>query len=748
MDQPSPPAHINYGEALQKSFLFYEAQRSGELPPDSRITWRGDSGTQDGSRVSRDLTGGYHDAGDNIKFAFPLAGALTMLGWGLLEHTDGYIQSNQYDEALDALKWGTDWLLKAHETDSKGTTALWVQVGNADTEYGVWLPPETLGERPAFKIDRQTPGSDVAAEAAASLAAASMVFRPHDAAYADELLDNAKQLYAFADDADLTPSNGKQRGKYSDVLARVAPSVNSTFTEAGQLESYAYYNSWSSYPDELLWGATWIHQAQLDKGIADTTYLSLAEQQYQNTHFNASWTQDWDNKSQGAAILLAQITQKQSYRNDVENWLNRWLPPGSEQRPSDGDAVAYTPGGLAWLTRWGSLRASANTAFLAGIYADTINDPNGKYSQFAQSQVDYMLGDNPQKFSYVVGVGNDYPAQAHHRAASGIIGYGADYDNPSLDNAHILYGALVGGPMAADEISYRDRRTDYVSNEVALDYNAGFTGAVARLYEQYGGSPITDTLLGELPELTYAPHLQVELQGTIQESEVTLYDDGWSDNLSQLNIFLNQSAQLIGHGSRKLDLSFTGSVTPDSGYTVKPETVLQFEFRGAQEGQLQGIGFERDQSLTSADELHFFKLSGSNEFGFNLGTNYIPGSSWQTYTVNVGDFFTGSFRYLTLVHRQSAGDKTAQSEFRNITLFDKHLPQNKPLSTSAFVLTPFQAAIQAYRGQLEGIHGYQTLLSQVRFGHVTGEDILEAAGLDVNASDAHFVETILRNKAF
>lgn len=39
----------DYGLALSKSLLFYEAQRSGKLPPDQRVTWRGDSGLKDGS---------------------------------------------------------------------------------------------------------------------------------------------------------------------------------------------------------------------------------------------------------------------------------------------------------------------------------------------------------------------------------------------------------------------------------------------------------------------------------------------------------------------------------------------------------------------------------------------------------------------------------------------------------------------------------------------------------------------------
>lgn len=64
-------------------------------------------------------------------------------------------------------------------------------------------------------------------------------------------------------------------------------------------------------------------------------------------------------------------------------------------------------------------------------------------------------------------------------------------------------------------------------------------------------------------------------------------------------------------------------------------------------------------------------------------------------------------------------------------------------TSSAFALTPFQAASQAYRGQLDGIAGYGTLQGQLRSGTVTGEDILEATGLDVNAYDANFVESLL-----
>lgn len=49
----------------------------------------------------------------------------------------------------------------------------------------------------------------------------------------------------------------------------------------------------------------------------------------------------------------------------------------------------------------------------------------------------------------------------------------------STPNGHVLTGALVGGPDKND--AYSDKRDDYVHNEVACDYNAGFQSSLAGL---------------------------------------------------------------------------------------------------------------------------------------------------------------------------------------------------------------------------------------------------------------------------
>jgi hypothetical protein len=51
----------DYTKVLRDSLLFYEAQRSGKLPSDQKVTWRKDSALNDKEQKGEDLTGGYYD---------------------------------------------------------------------------------------------------------------------------------------------------------------------------------------------------------------------------------------------------------------------------------------------------------------------------------------------------------------------------------------------------------------------------------------------------------------------------------------------------------------------------------------------------------------------------------------------------------------------------------------------------------------------------------------------------------------
>lgn len=101
----------NYDDALSKAILFFEGQRSGFLPQDQRQNWRANSGLSDGWTHNVDLTGGYYDAGDNIKFGFPMAFTTTMLAWSVIEFGE-MMPPNEHRNALVAIRWATDYLLK------------------------------------------------------------------------------------------------------------------------------------------------------------------------------------------------------------------------------------------------------------------------------------------------------------------------------------------------------------------------------------------------------------------------------------------------------------------------------------------------------------------------------------------------------------------------------------------------------------------------------------------------------------
>lgn len=134
--------------------------------------------------------GGYYDAGDNVKFGLPMAFTTTLLAWSVIEF--GSSMHSQLNNAKAAIRWSTDYLLKA-ATASPDT--LYVQVGDPNQDHRCWERPEDMDTpRNVYKVSPQNPGSDVAAETAAALAAASIVFKDSDPSYSSTLLRTAQKV--------------------------------------------------------------------------------------------------------------------------------------------------------------------------------------------------------------------------------------------------------------------------------------------------------------------------------------------------------------------------------------------------------------------------------------------------------------------------------------------------------------------------------------------------------------------------
>ena len=166
-------ASFNYAEALQKSLYFYDAEKSGPGITGGNLEWRGDSELADqkvplvpkgagniGTNLSQsfittnramldpdgdgfvNVSSGFHDAGDHVRFGLPQAYAASTLAWGLVEFHDAYVQSGQRDHLVEELRWFADCFLRSTFRDSSGKViAFCYQVGEGSVDHTTWAPP-------------------------------------------------------------------------------------------------------------------------------------------------------------------------------------------------------------------------------------------------------------------------------------------------------------------------------------------------------------------------------------------------------------------------------------------------------------------------------------------------------------------------------------------------------------------------------------------------------------------------------
>nr|AKH03681.1 endo-1,4-beta-glucanase [Hevea brasiliensis] len=501
-----PPPPDNYTLALHKALLFFNAQKSGKLPKNNGIPWRGDSGLQDGNDTDfkGGLVGGYYDAGDNVKFHFPMAFTMTMLSWSLIEYNHKYEAIGEYSHMRDLIKWGTDYLLLTFNSSATRIDKIYCQVGgslNGSTtpdDHYCWERPEDMDyRRPSIFV---TAGPDLAGEMAAALAAASIVFRDNDA-YSKRLVKAAATVFAFAREP------GRRR-TYSQGQPYIEPFYNST-----------------GYFDEYMWGATWLYYA-----TGNVSYISLATNPGIPKNSKAFYmipdlsVLSWDNKLPAAMLLLTRYRiflspgypyedMLQMYHNVTDLTMCSYL--------QQFHVFNWTKGGMIQLNHGKPqpLQFVANAAFLASLFVDYLNATGvpgfncgptfvslNDLRSFATSQIDYILGKNPMNMSYIVGYGTKFPRHVHHRGAS------IPHDNKRYSctggwkwrdsrnpNPNTITGAMVGGPDRFD--NFHDVRTNFNYTEPTLAGNAGLVAALVSLTSSGGIGIDKNAIFSAVPPL-------------------------------------------------------------------------------------------------------------------------------------------------------------------------------------------------------------------------------------------------------
>ncbi|OWM78337.1 endoglucanase 16 isoform X2 [Punica granatum] len=451
---------FNYKDALTKSLIFLEAQRSGKLPPNHRLSWRGDSALEDGKLANVDLVGGYYDAGDNVKYGLPMAFTVTTLSWAAIFYHRELQVAGELRNVQAAIKWGTDYFLKASSKKNR----LYVQVGDPVPDHSCWVRPENMKTpRTVLKIDENNPGSEIAAETAAAMAASSIVFRLSDRPYARRLLNKAKLLFQFA---------RTHKGTYDGECP--------------------FYCSFSGYNDELLWAAAWLYKA-----TRKSMYLTYIREEA----ISAAVTEfSWDLKYAGAQILLSEFffegdKSLETYRTHADSFVCSVLPDSPYHQ------IYLSPGGMIHLRDGANTQYVTGTAMLLDIYGDFLAKNNQKVTcgskqfdstrllAFTKQQMDYLLGSNPERRSYMVGFGNNPPTQAHHRGASvpvlgptEVVSCPMSFVNwftKNAPNPNELTGAILGGPDRYDH--FTDKRWTSSMTEPCTYINSMAVGTLAKL---------------------------------------------------------------------------------------------------------------------------------------------------------------------------------------------------------------------------------------------------------------------------
>lgn len=454
----------DYRRVLGMSFVFFQAQRSGRLPHHYPLDWVQDSLTDDV------VSGGYYDAGNTLKPAFPLASAASHIAWGLADFVDAYRRSGTYRTAYDTLRVATDYLMACNVDDEEYIG----QIGVGTKDYGYWGRPSQYNQSPRpreyFKWSEGDPAADLLGAVSAGLAAASVAFRREDPRYSRKLLEHAIDLYKWA----IKPSS---QGFYNP-MDPYNPEIGG-------------YGS-SAWNDDLMYAAAWLWRATGQKRYLDDAY----------THWKvggANVYPSYDSVYAQALALLIGAADANSgvarimpglseYRDFFENqFLNAWL---NAPLNTDGAwALSRTPCGLVWpsWSQYGVLRYGQAASMVMLFHARNNRNRSQRAAEveFARRQAEYALGSCGR--SYVVGWhpnGIPSPLQPHSMVAScpdlpapcGVAQKTAPGPNPQE-----LTGAVVGGPYGGDAGTYNDDREDFITNQPTIEYNAFFSTLIAGL---------------------------------------------------------------------------------------------------------------------------------------------------------------------------------------------------------------------------------------------------------------------------
>ena len=131
--------------------------------------------------------------------------------------------------------------------------------------------------------------------------------------------------------------------------------------------------------------------------------------------------------------------------------------------------------------------------------------------------------------------------------------------------------------------------------------------------------------------------------------------------------FANQDASAtfsVSNGGDTITLTNNTWRRTNQTFNITANTRVEFEFSSTSQGEIHGIGFDEDNSLSSN---RIFKVHGTQNYGITDFDNYTSGT--VTYDIPVGQYFTGSAMNMILVNDNDAGSGN-NSVFTNVRVYE------------------------------------------------------------------------------
>jgi endoglucanase len=420
-----------------------------------------------------DARGGWHDAGDQLKYLLTSSTATAHLLQAWLVNPSAFQDAvdalgrpgpNGIPDVLDEAKWGLDWLLKLHpsadtlchqvadDRDHKG----WRLPQNDDADYG-WGPGR---ERTVYVADGKAQGlgkyasdstgvANLAGRYAAAMALGYRVWKD-DArlgGFARDCLKAGVEVYALG-----KAKEGVQQGNSYGAPYRYAE---------------------ETWADDMEWGA-----AELFRATAQASYLVDAKR-YARLAAATCWM------GRGAAghyqyypfVNLGHFALHGLGGEALDADLAGWYREGLEMTVAVSAGSAF---GLGVPFIWCSNNLVAALVTQGLAYERMTGDP--RYRAFLAAQLGWLLGRNPWGVSMFTGWPDGVPSPAQpHLPTTNLTGRsvrGGLVDGPvraaifrSLKGV-TLTAPDAGAPFQSEEAVWHDDAMEYATNEPTMDGTA------------------------------------------------------------------------------------------------------------------------------------------------------------------------------------------------------------------------------------------------------------------------------------